>query len=204
MGYEALVGLALAAAGTGVSVAAAKKSQQAMNDQVTAGVKKQEAFQQQATPIFNSSLEQSGVDKFKQTQQSAEAQAQADYQNSSLVPSGVNPLPVDNDRLKLQVAQSRQVAARGQGYQAGFQGFGLKNAEANSQLGVIGRLASSAGANTGILTTLAGQSGADMAGIGSLLSTAGSLASLYGASQSRGVNTVKTTPAPQIDKSHVV
>ncbi len=199
MGYGTLIGLALAAAGTGVSVAAANKSRRAMNDQVSAGIRRQEAYQKQATPIFNSSLEESGVDRFGKTAREAEGQALGDYEQSSLVPDGTNPLPVDNDRLKLQVARSRTVAARGEGYQEGFNKIGLGNADARNQLAVISRLAAGSAANTGILTQLAGSSGADMAGIGSLLSTAGSLASLYGASRATAAPTVKGTVAPTID-----
>lgn len=189
MCYEVLIGTALAAAGTGVSMAGAAQSRKAMNQQVVAGLKRQEQYQKEATPIFNQSLEDSSREKFDAARRAGEAQAQAGYEEQGALPGDKNPLPTDASRAKLQTKQSRATAAAGEGYREGFANQGTKNMEANRRLGVISGLAGGSAQTTGILTTLASQKGADMAGIGSLLSTAGSLAAMYGA-----VNSAKAPP----------
>lgn len=189
MCYTALIGAAIAAAGTGVQMAAARKSQQAMNRQVVAGLQKQDEFQRQATPIFNQSLEESGPKAFQESQRQAESQSQGLYEE--VAGTGTNPLPVDKSRLKLQVGQSRKTNAQGQGFREGFSRWGVGNSEAQNQLGIISKLAGSSAQNNHILTSMAGSAGADMASIGSLLSTAGSLAAMYGA-----VNANRTPKGP--------
>jgi hypothetical protein len=192
MGYTALLGAALAAVGTGVSIASAQQAQAAMNRQVEAGIAQQEDFQKKATPIFNESLQDTSPDSFNKAKALAAQKAQEDYQNigNPLSTGAKSPLPIDTDRLNLQVDQTRKVASEGEGYKSAFSGWNLKDLYANSQLNTISGLASSNAQTNNILTTLAGNSSAGMAGIGSLMSTAGGLAMMYGA-----VN-AKNTPPP--------
>jgi hypothetical protein len=183
MGYTELIGLALAAAGAGTSIAASKQSRDAMNEQVNSSLLQQQQFQQQATPIFQQSLAQSGPKVAGQQVAQGAQDARSLYDAVSKVPNAgsTSPLPVDTQRLSGQVNQARDAGAQQQGYSNFALQQWLKNQEANRNLGVIGNLSTSANANTGILTQLAGQKSAGMAGIGSLLGTAGNLASIYGA-----------------------
>jgi hypothetical protein len=194
MGYAELIGLAIAAAGAGTSIAAAKQSKDAMNDEVNASLLQQQGFQKQATPIFQQSLADSGTDSANKQLKAGAQDAQSLYKTVSQMPSAsTSPLPVDEARLQEQVGQARNAASAQQGYSNWALQQWLKNQEAGRQLGTIGGLSQAAGANTGILTQLAGQRSAGMAGIGSLLSTAGNLSSVYGA---LNANSGSLLPAP--------
>lgn len=183
MGIEtvlAAVGLAASAAGTAASMKASSDSRSAMNREVVKAVERQKEFQRQATPIQQESLKGSGREEFESGIESGTRAAQGRY---SELPNTKSFLPVDESRLSGQLGQARSSMARGQGYQnAMFQQW-LKNQLVGNRLGVLSNLASSAASMTPALTALAGQTGADLAGLGSLMSTAGNLSMMYGASR---------------------
>ncbi len=183
MGFAEVLGLALAAAGTGVGMKASSDAQGAMNDQVKNQLAQQQGFQRQSTPIFQRSEAEdtpaSVAQKLLTGQQGAANQYQVQGQRP--ITSIGSPLPVDQSRLQGQIQQQRQASAGGQGYQNWALQEWLKNQQANTGLGVVSNLAQQSAATNPILTQLAGQKGANLAGIGSLMSTAGNLAAVYGA-----------------------
>ncbi len=181
----AIIGAVASAAGTGVSIAAAKASQERMNravrDQITAA----EGFQRQATPEFKRSLGDSGADAAKRALAIGQESALRGYREvqSSFPSTAPSPILSDalvNARTQARIGQANQS-------QAALQGYGnltlqqiLANQRAQQNLGVISGLAGSRSAITPYLLQGAQQQGQSLAAVGSLLGTAGSLAGVYG------------------------
>lgn len=188
MGYETLIGLALAAAGTGASMAASAQARDDMNRSMRASLRQQEQFKKQATPVFEDSLQQGGADASRRQMGAGRDQALDLYRELNALPlsSVTSPLPVDEGRLQGAVQQQQDAASNVQGLNWWALQQWLKNQQANNQLGVISNLAGSSASMAEPLAKLAGQRSANLAGIGSLLSTAGNLASIYGAIQPKG------------------
>lgn len=185
MGLGEVIALALAAAGTGASMAAASNARKDMNSAMKKQLLQQEGFKRQATPIFQQSLAQGGSDRAQDLIGQGEMDARRLYDKIAQMPltSFTSPLPVDEQRLSGVVQQQRGAAAKQQGYNQWALNQWLKNQQANNQLGVISNLAGASARNAPMLTQLAGQKSQDLAGIGSLLSTAGNLAAVYGATR---------------------
>jgi hypothetical protein len=180
-----LGGLALSAAGTGVSIANAAATQKRMNDIIRSQVAASEEFQKQASPEFEKSLGASGAEAAKRALASGEQEALQGYREVSGVPTTApSPFLQDsliNARVQARVGQSQQANAALQGYQnVGLQQF-LANQRANQNLGIISGLAGSRAAITPFLLQGAQNQGQNLAAVGSLLGTAGSLAGVYGA-----------------------
>ncbi len=195
MGYAEIIGLALAAAGTGVGIAGARQSAKAMNNQVKAGLEQQEAYQKRSTPFFEQSL--AATEKTPESMAAAEARAQQTYSQAEF--SDKIRLPVDKERAALETRTTRRTAAQGQAYRGAKNDWQLTDANSQANLGVISRLAGDSVQTNNILTSLAGNRGADMASMGSLLSTAGSLAAMYGA-----INSAKTSGNVRVGKEPAI
>lgn len=181
MGMEALVGLGLAAsaAGTGVSMASAARARRDMNKQINTSLLQQKRFQQQATPVVDERLADRGAKKSKQTIRDAAAAAKQGYEESQIA-GGQSPLPQDQGQGAAFINQQRETAAQHEGYNEERLQNWLKDANSNRQLRVISDLARSAAGTAPILTSLAGNRSANMGAIGSLMTTAGNLAGIYG------------------------
>jgi len=179
-----LGGLALSAAGTGVSIANARATQQRMNDIVRQQVASAEGFQRQATPEFTKSLGESGAEASRRALATGEQSALQGYREVSGFPTTApSPFLEDalvNARTQARVGQSQEAQAALQGYQnMAVQQF-LANQRANQNLGIISGLAGSRAAITPFLLQGAQNQGQNLAAVGSLLGTAGSLAGVYG------------------------
>lgn len=176
---SAITGLALAAAGTATSMAAASSARSDMNRQVVESVKRQEAFQREASPVFQESLEASGPRAASKRIAEGIVGAKERYAKTQ-TPTITGALPVDSARAEGAVEQFQNASATGEGYADQGVGQWLANENAKRKLGVISNLATTSAGNAGILGQLAGNRSADLAGIGSLMSTAGNLAAIYG------------------------
>lgn len=201
MGFTEIIGLALAAAGAATSMSAASSAKSNMNKEALAQLKLQEDFKKQAKPVYEESLRLGSPDVARQVAAEGASAAEGRYKAVAGTPGGTSPLPVDEQRVQGIVGPQRQAYAQQQGYSDVALQQWLKNQQASSQLGVISNLASSASGNSGILTQLAGQKSAGQAGLGSLLSTAGNLAAIYGGVNQR--RALSTQPTPLVDKTKV-
>jgi hypothetical protein len=179
-----LGGLALSAAGTGVSIANARATQERMNDIVRRQVAAAEEFQRQATPEFQRSLGESGAEAARRSLTAGEQTALRGYKEVGGFPTTA-PSPFLEDalvsaRTQARIGQSERANAALQGYQNVAVQQYLANLRAQQNLGVISGLAGSKAAITPYLLQSAQNEGQNLAAVGSLLGTAGSLAGVYG------------------------
>ncbi len=185
MGVATIAGLALAAAGTGVSMANARATQRRMNEVVRSQIAAAEEYQKPASTEFQRSLGETGAEASKRALAQGQEEALGGYQDvQSMFPSTA-PSPI----LSNEIVNTRNAARIGQANQANaaLQGYGnltlqqiLANQRAQQNLGVISGLAGSQSAITPYLLQGAQNQGQDLAAVGSLLGTAGSLAGVYG------------------------
>jgi len=184
MGIGTIAGLALSAAGTAVSIANAKATQRRMNDIVGDQIGAAEGFQAQATPEFQRSLGATGAEATKRALAIGEQQALREYGEVAGLPAtAASPILSDtlvNARTQARIGQSQQAQAALQGYNNATLQQILANQRAQQNLGVISGMASSRSAITPFLLQGAQQQGQNLAAVGSLLGTAGSLAGIYG------------------------
>jgi hypothetical protein len=191
MGIETIAtvaGLAASAAGTGLSMAGAAKAQDAMEKQIQNQIAYQQSLQARATPVFQRSLQESSPEQVGRQMKQGEDQANALYRDVQSLPLGSALSPISEGQQR--DTRTRDVIAAQNQAQAGLQGVSgmqsqqwLKNAEAQNQLGVFSNLANSSSQATPYLVQLAGHAGDSLAGLGSLMSTAGTLGAMYGASK---------------------
>lgn len=192
----ALAGTAASLAGTGVGIAGAKASADAQEQSIRNQLLQQQAFQDEATPLFAKSLEASNqptaTREIEQGAQNAADMYRRLQQNTFSAASPSVELSQQNKSLTDRAIQGQNKAQAGlQGYQdLAFQQW-LKNQDTQLGLGTIGNLSRSSAMNAGTLAQLAGRSGAGLQGAGSLLTSLGGLASLYAA----------TSPKQQTDLS---
>lgn len=181
----AALGVLASAAGTGVSIAAARDAQRRMNNVVRNQLAAAEEFQKQATPEFERTLGASGARAASQSLVEGERSALSSYQDLQAQPPTTAASPILGNSLvnvrnqaKIDQANRAQAAVQGYGNMA-LQSW-LAQQRGQQNLGVISNLAGSRAAITPSLLQSAQAQGQDMAAIGSLLGTAGSLAGVYG------------------------
>ncbi len=195
-GALAAIGTIASAAGTGISIANARATQQRMNDIVNRQTQAAQEFQRQATPEFEKSLGASGAEASRRALDVGQGAALAGYQGLHSLPPTSAPSPLLSDalvnaRTTARIGQSDQAQAALQGYgNLASQQF-LANQRANQNLGVISGMAGSRSAITPYLLQGAQNQGQNLAAVGSLLGTAGSLAGVYG-----GLYPYLQTPKP--------
>ncbi len=184
----AIIGTVASLAGTGVSIVGAKASQEAMDQQVRNQLAAQAGFQQQATPLFVKSLEQSSPQVAqseiqKGAQDIAERYRQAQQTPLSTAAPSVELTSQNKQLVQGQIGQQNQAQAGLQGYQElAFQQW-LKDQAASQGLETVNTLSQGSASVAPILAQLAGRSGAGLQGAGSLLTSLGGLSSLYGATR---------------------
>ena len=187
----ALAGLAVSAAGAGVGMSAAAQSRAASEASIRNALAATKAYQAQATPLALGNIANTGFTQSQKDIAAGKSQALQDYSNIANIPGERSPLPVDTNRLAATIAGQREAGATSQGYANMSLLNWLRNQYVNRNLGVIGNLASNVASSAGTMATLAGQRSAGLAGIGSLMSTAGNLAGIYG-----GLNMNRKLTAP--------
>lgn len=196
MGQAALplIGLAISAAGTGVGMAANAKAKQRMDAQLTSALQRQDSFAAQGSQAFKKSLGMSDADTAKKNVQEGQTAAQQLYERVQALPQG-SALPAPQDatvdaRTQQQISLANLASAGLQGYPNMSLQQWLNNQNTQNQLGVISNLSNNAASIVPYQLQGAQASTADMAALGSLLGTGGSLLGMYGATA--GVGQPKT------------
>jgi hypothetical protein len=200
--YLPVIALALSAAGTGAGMAAASKARSDVNKQIRNQINTQKDFQKRATPVVQESIEQSGADVAGQQFLAGKQNADVLYEQLSTLPQSAsfNPIQLsgaDRQRVVSTLKQQRGVQSSVMGLKDFALQQWLKNMDVGRKLGVINNLSAASSAQAPFLANLAAQNSANMAGIGSLLSTAGGLAGMYAAvnSPQLGVQPIGTGPS---------
>jgi type II secretory pathway pseudopilin PulG len=190
-----LIGMAISAAGTGVSMAANASAQKRMNNQLTAALKKQDAYSRTAGEAWKKSLGESSSETAKKNIDQGEQAAGELYKRVQAAPQGEGmPGQQDqfvDDRTKKQIGLANMAQAGLQGYPNMQLLQWLNNAETGRQLGVVTDLSNNAASIVPYQLQGAQASTADMAALGSLLGTGGSLLGTWGA-----LNGVGAQPKP--------
>lgn len=182
MGCGTLAALALTGAGAGAKMYAGQQEQNAMNNATNAELQQQQQFQKQGSQIFQNSLAQS-------TPQAAQQQIGQGVQNiagatqaSALPPVSLPQTGPTSNAARVSYSGQDAQNQRGAQANAGLQGYGnftlqqgLKDLSANSQLGLLGNQAAASERVLPYMLQQAANSQAPLAGIGSLLGTAGQL-----------------------------
>lgn len=180
MGVGFLVGLGLAAAGTGLEVAGAKRAQSAENSAVAQELLRQRGYQQQASNVFGQSGGQSTSEQAqKQISDSSQAsvggyqQLQASPLNAQS-PSIAAQDPITQARTQALIQQANQAQGKVGGYQQWQTNQQVKNLLAANQLGIIGSNSAASARINPYEVQQAGHAGDTLSGIGKLLGLAGS------------------------------
>ena len=176
-----LLGLALAAAGTGVSMTAAESAKKAANNQLLQQLNKQREYQKRATPIFEQSLSSSQPEEV-QSYLNQDSQTNKQLLNfvQNTMPSSTRENPLERVRSNAAINQQNQANAALQALRNFSTQQFLQNRDTSNQLGVVSGLSAASAQNSPYLINQAMQSQSGLSGIGSLMSTAGGLTALAG------------------------
>ena len=190
-------GLEIAAIGTmlggsTMQMAAGQAEKNAMNDATGRELKRQQDYARQGQAAFEASLAQSRPQAVEDQMKQGSAQAAAEYakvqqnqlpglsQGTAQITPNAQLAATENALVGARVGQQNAAASALQGYQSSDVAQSLKNLEANTRLGQISDFAKSSERVLPMELQSASHSQDTLKGIGSLLSTAGSLAGLYG------------------------
>lgn len=189
MGLETLAAAA-SIIGTGLSVAGAETAKSRMNSAANAELERQAQFQKQSTALFRQSLGQSTPQAAQTQLGQGQTAAQAELAKVAQQPLGL-AMPTQQQTgnvvgTKEQGARSKlmtQAVAPNLGYSEYGLQQSIQNLLNQQRLALIGQ---QSGMSAGVLPielAQAQQSGSTLSGIGSLLSTAGYLGGMYGATR---------------------
>jgi hypothetical protein len=198
-------GLAVAAAGTGLSVAGAQESQHNMNRAVQDELARQQGYQQKGQSLFNQSLQASTPPKAQSQISSGQEAALGNYQKLAALPLGgdvTTAFPIGDKAIAQNVNDYISQRQQAGSYLQGLGQYGtdqyVKDILANARLGIN---AANAGFSQSVLPLEIGaaqHSGADLAGIGQLLSAVGGTAATAGAIGGLGGSTPAGTAAAPV------
>lgn len=189
MGQAALplIGLAISAAGTGVGVAANATAQKRMNDQLKVALSRQDSYSARGQEVFKKSLGESSANTAQKNIAEGEQAASQLYNRVQGLPVGAGlPTPGNQTvdaRTQTRIGAANQAQAALQGYPNMSLLQWLNNAESNRLLGVNNNLSQNSASILPYQLQGAQASTADMAALGSLLGTGGSLLGMYGATR---------------------
>ena len=185
MGFDPVtIGAILSVIGTGTSIASAAKARSDTNNAIQAQINAQKGFQDQATPIVNKSIEDSSPQAALGQIQQGSAQAKDLYGQLGQTPvsQGLVPLSaVNTQAVRQSMGQQADAASYGQGLHNYALQQWLSNMNVGNKLGSINTLSEGSAQAAPYLAQLAQQKSAGLSAIGSLLSTAGGVAGMYGA-----------------------
>jgi hypothetical protein len=179
-----IAGLAAAAAGTGLSIAGAKQSQENMNKAVQAELARQQGYQQTGQKLFTQSLEGSTPPKAQSQISSGQEAALGNYQKLASLPLGgdvTTAFPVGDKAIAQNVSDYVSQRQQAGSYLQGLGQYGVdqyvKDILANARLGINAANSQFSESVLPLEIGKAQQSGAELAGIGQLVSALGSTAS---------------------------
>lgn len=183
----AIAGLLASGAGTGLQMNAASQERQAMNDAVAQQLAQQQQFQQKGQAELQQSLAQNTPQAVKQQQAAGTTAAQQEYSKVNAIPltvsSGAAPSFRDaivGDTAGARTSLMNKEAAPLQGYSDQQVQQWINNLQSNTALRQNAALSQLAASTLPIQLQAAQNSQSGMAGLGSLLSSAGGLVGLYG------------------------
>jgi hypothetical protein len=189
-----IAALAAMAGGTGMGMAASSMEKGAMNQATQDELNRQQEYARKGQAAFEKSFEQSTPEAVAAQQAAGATKAAQEYtklQNQDVLGKGlqsqwgaVSPneqlVATENALVGGRVGQQNTAAARLQGYGQSALDQQLKDQEARTQLGQISQFAQASQNVLPLELQAAQNSQAGLAGAGQLLTTAGSLAGLYG------------------------
>lgn len=187
-----IAALAAMAGGTGMGMTASSMEKGAMNDATSAELKRQQDYARQGQAAFEASLAQSRPQAVEDQMKQGSAQAAAEYakvqqnqlpglsQGTAQITPNAQLAATENALVGGRVGQQNAAASALQGYQSSDVAQSLKNLEANTRLGQISDFSKASERVLPLELQAAQNSQAGLAGAGQLLTTAGSLAGLYG------------------------
>lgn len=186
MGWPALIGLALSAAGTGVESYANAQTQKNENATINDNLTNQKALQAKATGIFNQNLN-SGNSAPQATAaiNTAAQQNQQQYAALAKQPSinGASPVdvnPVVQARTDASTQNIGNAGAKLQGYSQWGVNQAIQNMLAGQQIGLVGNQSQQLQQTLGPQLQQAAGSEAGLSGLGSLLGTLGTAVGVGG------------------------
>lgn len=187
MGWPALIGLALTAAGTGTQAYAAAQTSKDENATVNQNLQQQQELQKKATGLFNMNLQQGNSAPQAQAQVGAtQAAQQGKYAQSAGLPSlaqGANPVNVDpvvQARADASTQNQGAAGAKLQGYSQWGVNQAIQNMLAGQQIGLVNNQSQQLASTLAPQLQQASQQNAGLTGLGSLLGTLGSAVGVGG------------------------
>lgn len=201
MGWPALIGLALSAAGTGVNSYAAAQTQKNENATVDAQLLQQQQLQKKSSNIFNENLS-NGNDAAGAAKQIGATQAAQNDKYAALAQtpmtggagSPVNIDPVVQARADASTQNQGNSAAKLQGYSQWGVNQAIQNMLAGQQIGLVNNQSQQLAQTLGPQLQQASQSEAGLSGLGSLLGTLGSAVGVGGSLAGWGSAAAKAAP----------
>lgn len=202
MGFPALIGLALSAVGTGLSMKANADAKSSMEKTARAEMGRQESFRKKAQSQMDTTLGTAGADAANSKIADVADSQEAQYQQLAKMPLSTSaPIVAGNEnavvaaRDKGALRLSDRVRAKMAGYGGWQNDQAIRNAESASQLGLLSNMAQRSGAVLPIEMTAAAHSADNLKGIGSLLNTLGSVVGVGGSLIGSGTAQAGTTAA---------
>lgn len=192
MGLETLAALAITLAGTGAGIAANQEEVSSENNATSNAVSQLQQLQKRATPVLQANEKQSTPQAAQDLVSSGKAATLGQYAQAAAAPLTTGSLPsgassnVTNAETQARIGQGQQAGAANQGYTNLGQQWSLQDQSARNLLGNFAQQGQSVASALPAELAQAKNSQATLAGIGSLLQTAGLLGGTYAATQAPG------------------
>lgn len=174
-----LAGAAASLAGTGVSVSAQQQATSRMNRAMRQQLADQRGFQRKATGLLQQNIEDSTPEAVTRDIDEGAVAAKALYDKVQDIPLSINEAVDTRDRGYQQLTGEQ--AAQLQGLTSQDLMRWIRNLQSNTKLGVLANQARLRASILPFELQGAQNSTAGLAGLGSLLQSAGNVASTYGA-----------------------
>lgn len=194
MGWAFAVGAALSAVGTGAQVAANRRARAAQERQVSQEVERQREKQKRGSALFEQSLVQSTPEVAQRQTAEGEQQRLSAYERLRGIPMSSQDISPSSSSTVVSDTQRGQEIKQGEQARARFYAPSewelrqqIKNLRTNQALGLLSQEASGSQAILPYELQDAARSQDTLAGIGSLMQTAGALTGLYGMLQAPAV-----------------
>jgi hypothetical protein len=201
MGVPLIAGLAASAIGTGMQMAASKQEQRRMNQQAQEELSRQKGYRGQADVEFQKSLGKSGVVEARKEIGTGTQNLMDAYKSVQQIPVTLPGTPTSPSARSVEDVGTGMMNMRSDVARAKLGGYSefdiqqmIKNVRAQQNLGLIGTSARMSAGVSPYEIQAAGRSAEGLRGAGSLISTLGSLASVYGGMQA-GAAAGKTATA---------
>lgn len=180
-----IASLAIAAAGTGVGIAADESANNKANQSTADVLAQEQALEQEAKPVVDTNIQASSAKAAKPQISAAAEKAMGGEQALQSLPA-TTALPstpastVTDTRTNAEVGQNNQAAAQLAGYSGWQNQQSINDQQANNQIGILGTLGSNAAAGLPLALQADQQQTAAWQAAGSLLNGIGGAGLTYG------------------------